>query len=135
MARVSCHDTKLRTGRPAQGEFSEGAARPNRTSTAGWVSFTPPCPWDCSGQPDCPNPGTANRYHDTQQNYQGCSGDWRGGMVVDTVRIPASLAPGQYVLGAMSPLLSSPPLLPVSGLSAGRAHTLTALDGVDAHGR
>ena len=45
---------------PRQGEFSNGATRPNKTSTAGWVEFPPPCPWDCSGQADCPNPGTAD---------------------------------------------------------------------------
>lgn len=45
---------------PRQGEFSNGATRPNETSTAGWVEFPPPCPWDCSGQADCPSPGTAD---------------------------------------------------------------------------
>lgn len=70
-----------------------------RGGLQGWVEFAPPCPWDCSGQPDCPNPGTANKGHDTQQNFAGCSGDWRGGSIVDTVLIPADLAPGQWVLG------------------------------------
>ena len=28
-----------------------------------------------------------------------CSGDWTGGMIVDSVRIPAALPPGDYVLG------------------------------------
>lgn len=85
---------------PRQGEYTNGATRPNKTETdAGWVEFPPPCPWDCSGQPDCPNPGSANKGHDTQQNFAGCSGDWRGGSIVDTVLIPADLEPGQWVLG------------------------------------
>merc|ERR1712176_1206777 len=28
-----------------------------------------------------------------------CSGDWTGGEIVDQVRIPAGLKPGEYVLG------------------------------------
>jgi lytic starch monooxygenase len=83
---------------PRQGENSIGATRPNKTSTAGWVEFPPPCPWDCSGQADCPNPGTAD-HPGTQENYAGCSGDWRGGQIVDTVLIPKGIEPGQWVLG------------------------------------
>ena len=28
-----------------------------------------------------------------------CSGDWTGGVIVDRVRVPAGLPPGEYVLG------------------------------------
>jgi len=56
---------------PRQGEFSNGATRPNKTSTAGWVEFPPPCPWDCSGQADCPNPGTAD-HPGTQEVHAPC---------------------------------------------------------------
>ena len=93
------HHRWARNPIPRQGEYSAGATKPNATSKAGWVSFPPPCPWDCSGQPECQHPGTVNRYHDTQQNLEGCSGDWRGGQVVDTLVIPADLEPGQWVLG------------------------------------
>jgi hypothetical protein len=33
------------------------------------------------------------------ENYDGCSGDWRGGQIVDTVLIPIDIEPGQWVLG------------------------------------
>ena len=92
------NSTWARNPVPRQGEFSAGAMRPNKTSTAGYTEFSPPCPWDCSGQPNCPNPGTAD-HPGTQENYAGCSGDWRGGQIVDTVRIPADIEPGQWVLG------------------------------------
>ena len=90
------NSTWARNPVPRQGEFSNGAKRPNATSTAGWTEFPPPCPWDCSGQPGCPNPGTGTP--GIQQNYAGCSGDWRGGQVVDTVMIPADIEPGQWVV-------------------------------------
>ncbi len=92
------NSTWARNPVPRQGEFSAGAMRPNKTSTAGYTEFPPPCPWDCSGQPDCPDPGSAD-HPGTQESYAGCSGDWRGGQIVDTVRIPANIEPGQWVLG------------------------------------
>eukprot|EP01052_Picozoa_sp_SAG31_P012713 SAG31_NODE_748_length_12390_cov_6.306484_17_plen_65_part_00 len=33
------------------------------------------------------------------ENYDGCSGDWRGGQIVDTVLIPKDIEPGQWILG------------------------------------
>lgn len=54
--------------------------------------FDPPCSWD---QGWFSQPGVAHSV-----DVEGaCSGDWTGGVIVDEVRIPVDLAPGDYVLG------------------------------------
>ena len=54
--------------------------------------FDPPCPQDVGWYSQPPRKGSVD--------IEGeCSGDWTGGRIVDQVVIPASLAPGEYVLG------------------------------------
>jgi len=54
--------------------------------------FDPPCSWDHGWYSQ---PG-----HTHSVDVEGaCSGDWTGGVIVDHVLIPASLPPGNYVLG------------------------------------
>jgi len=54
--------------------------------------FAPPCAWDDGWYSQ---PGTKGSV-----DVEGaCSGDWTGGVVADKVQLPASLAPGDYVLG------------------------------------
>lgn len=82
---------------PRAGEPSEGCLRPNATQPHGnCLSFAPPCPQDCSGQADCKQPGGST----DPGTWQGvCSGDWKGGQIVDTLKIPSDLEVGDYVLG------------------------------------
>lgn len=55
--------------------------------------FPPPCPQDRGWVAD-------PKHKHTDQSGQGeCSGDWTRGSIVDRVRVPASLPPGDYVLG------------------------------------
>ena len=80
----------------APSERDAGCLAVNATADVGCVSFAPPCPQDCSGQPRCATPAA----HTDEGSQQGqCSGDWTGGQIVDTVIVPASTAPGEYVLG------------------------------------
>ena len=82
---------------PRSGERSAGCLHLNSTDTQGLcLSFEPPCPQDCGGHPSCSDPA-----HQTDPGtYQGsCSGDWTGGQIVDAVKVPATLPPGEYVLG------------------------------------
>lgn len=83
---------------PRMGEESAGCLARNASFPLrnGCVSFAPPCPQDCSGQPNCTTAG-----HKTGGNtVQGaCSGDWTGGQVVDTLLIPNTLPAGEWVLG------------------------------------
>ena len=54
--------------------------------------FDPPCSWDHGWYAQPP--------HKTSVDVEGnCSGDWTGGMIVDHVKIPKDLKPGDYVLG------------------------------------
>lgn len=54
--------------------------------------FDPPCDWDDGWY------ATPPRMHSV--DVQGaCSGDWTGGIIIDQVRVPADLTPGDYVLG------------------------------------
>lgn len=78
---------------PRMGEKSPGCLP---TGKYACVSFKPPCPSDCTGDPHCPDPG-----HKTDSGTQqgDCSGDWTAGQIVDTVLIPADLPAGQWVLG------------------------------------
>lgn len=82
---------------PRMGEPSHGCLKPNASSSGAddCVSFLPPCPQDCTGRPDCASPG-GETDPGTQQG--ACSGDWKGGVIVDGVIVPA-VPPGQYVLG------------------------------------
>ena len=53
--------------------------------------FEPPCPRDNGWYSQDPV---------NSADVQGeCSGDWVGGRILDTVLLPATLAPGDYVLG------------------------------------
>ena len=81
---------------PRMGEKSPGCLPVDHNDNA-CVSFKPPCPMDCTGEPGCANPGHMTD-HGTQQG--DCSGDWTGGQIVDTVLIPADLPAGQYVVRA-----------------------------------
>lgn len=57
--------------------------------TAGCQQFPAPCPQDNGRLP-----------WSTDGSGQGaCSGDWTAGLIVDRVKIPATLPPGDYVLG------------------------------------
>lgn len=59
---------------------------------AGCRQFDPPCPWD--------NGWYAQPPAKTSVDVMGeCSGDWTGGQILDTIIIPKTLAPGDYVLG------------------------------------
>jgi len=82
---------------PRAGEANAGCLRPNASEPHGnCLSFAPPCPQDCSGEPDCQNPGGGN----DPGTWQGpCSGDWKGGQIIDSVIIPAEVPAGEYVLG------------------------------------
>ena len=53
---------------PRVGERAAGCLAPNRSSTGRFdcVSFAPPCPSDCSGQPECPDPAHTTGFN-TQQ--------------------------------------------------------------------
>merc|ERR1712046_302330 len=54
--------------------------------------FDPPCPWDDGWYAQPPEKQSVD--------VEGaCSGDWTGGVIVDTVLIPSNIKPGQYVLG------------------------------------
>lgn len=62
---------------------------PNGRSGPGCMQFPAPCPQDAGPYP-----------WSTDGSGQGaCSGDWTAGVIEDEIIIPASLAPGAYVLG------------------------------------
>jgi len=80
------------SGQPADASGCEkspvtgGAVGPNCRQ------FDPPCPQDTGWVADPKHKGT-------DMSGQGeCSGDWTRGSVVDRVRVPHGLAPGDYVL-------------------------------------
>lgn len=78
------------------GERAHSCLPPNASSSGehDCVSFPPPCPQDCTGQPDCASPGHVTD-PGTQQGV--CSGDWKGGVIADGVVVPA-VRTGQYVM-------------------------------------
>lgn len=62
---------------------------PRGNSGPGCIQFPAPCPQDVGREP-----------WSTDGSGQGaCSGDWTAGMIVDRVKIPENLPPGDYVLG------------------------------------
>lgn len=64
---------------------------PRPATGAGCRQFDPPCPQDDGWYSQPP-------LRDSVDVEGACSGDWTGGVIVDHVRIPAGLAPGDYVL-------------------------------------
>eukprot|EP00662_Eupelagonemidae_sp_cell21_P001863 gene1863-56269_t len=79
---------------PRMGQPNAGCL-PN-TCQGHCASFAPRCPQDCSVQANCTHP-CKNTDPGTWQG--ACSGDWKGGQIVDTVIIPKDITPGEYVLG------------------------------------
>ena len=70
---------------------------PDGTSGLGCVQFEPPCPYDCTGTPNCTHGRLPSS---TDGSGQGeCSGDWTRGVIVDEIKLPPKLKPGAYVLG------------------------------------
>ena len=54
--------------------------------------FDPPCSWDKGWYAQPPFKASVDVEGD-------CSGDWTGGQILDRVKIPKDLPPGDYVLG------------------------------------
>ena len=82
------------SGQPAGASGCETSPVTGGATGPNCMQFKPPCPQD-SGVP------TADPKHKgTDKSGQGaCSGDWTAGSIVDQVRVPADLKPGDYVLG------------------------------------
>ena len=67
--------------------------------------FDPPCSWDKGWYAQPPFKASVDVEGD-------CSGDWTGGQILDRVKIPKDLPPGDYVLGwrCAAPAICHPPL-------------------------
>eukprot|EP00937_MAST-01D_sp_MAST-1D-sp2_P002610 g2610.t1 len=96
-------DACARSGTGSQGPAG-AAFRGNASELDACRSFDPVCrenasqPWFRLPDPlsDAQGRGSPVRPGDVEGR---CSGDWTSGYIVDTVRIPAGLAPGDWVLG------------------------------------
>lgn len=69
---------------------------PHWASGTACRQFDPPCPQDEGWFPQPPRKWGSGGAVDVEGV---CSGDWTGGVIVDVVRIPVDVAPGDYVLG------------------------------------
>ena len=70
--------------------------------------FDPPCSWDKGWYAQPPFKASVDVEGD-------CSGDWTGGQILDRVKIPKDLPPGDWVLGwrCAQPYLPSALLCPL----------------------
>lgn len=86
---------------------------PHYASGKACRQFDPPCAQDVGWYPQPPRVWSQPTAVDVEGE---CSGDWTGGVIVDRVRIPSNLPPGEYVLGWRAQRGIERALLPPSSL-------------------